>query len=191
MFMNLAGVPRDAVAREVLGELAAAGVEAVAAATPGEVDAGVAGRLGPYRFTRAWRYWVVEGPVPLAVAEALYADPAARASVRVAGHCACPPPAEWVRWVAPDGREVHPTRTARELLDAIDAGGVLADACDRTLRACHFRKDPAAYPGVRGFVPGYHVDDRAGLRLLADALRDVVAGGAPPPLPPEVPPADQ
>lgn len=31
---------------------------------PGEVQASITGRLGDFRFRRAWRYWVVEGPVP-------------------------------------------------------------------------------------------------------------------------------
>ncbi len=48
-----------------------------------------------FRLRRATCYWVVVGEVPLEVAQELYDDPLGRSSVRVAGHCACPPPEEW------------------------------------------------------------------------------------------------
>lgn len=63
-----------------------------------EVPASVVGRLGRFRFRRAWYYWMVAGPVPLPVAQELYADPVGIEDVRVAGHCGCPPPEKpWLR----------------------------------------------------------------------------------------------
>ncbi|MDD5650456.1 MAG: hypothetical protein PHF86_08590 [Candidatus Nanoarchaeia archaeon] len=50
---------------------------------------------GPFIFKRAWYYWVVNGPVPLDVANDLYADPVGAKDVRVVGHCGCPAPEQW------------------------------------------------------------------------------------------------
>ncbi len=69
-----------------------------------EVPASITGKLGPFTFTRAWYYWMVSGPTPLAVAKELYADPVGRADVRVEGHCGCPAPEKpWT--IRKDGEE--------------------------------------------------------------------------------------
>lgn len=46
-------------------------------------------------FTRAWYYWVVNGYVPLDIAVEMYENPNGKKDIRVAGHCACPHPADW------------------------------------------------------------------------------------------------
>jgi hypothetical protein len=48
-----------------------------------------------FKFRRAWYYWVVEGDVPLNIAQILYGTNVGKKDVRVAGHCGCPPPEEW------------------------------------------------------------------------------------------------
>mgnify|MGYP000884834303 CR=1 FL=1 len=50
-------------------------------------------------FKRAWYYWTVKGNVPFKVAKALYDDPEGKQTVRVVGHCGCPPPEQWVDFV--------------------------------------------------------------------------------------------
>jgi len=60
-----------------------------------EVPTKFAGTLGKFKFRRAWRYWMVEGPVPLDIAINMYNDPEGNKYVRVAGHCGCPHPKEW------------------------------------------------------------------------------------------------
>lgn len=61
-----------------------------------EVPFSIIGKIGPFKFERLWYYYEVVGQVPLKVAQELYADPVGRKEVRVAGHCGCPPPEEWV-----------------------------------------------------------------------------------------------
>lgn len=48
-----------------------------------------------FTFERAWYYWVVDGYVPLDIAVEMYENPNGKKDIRVAGHCACPHPAEW------------------------------------------------------------------------------------------------
>lgn len=52
--------------------------------------------MASFVFTRAWYYWCVSGYVPLPIAEEMYANPNGKSDIRVAGHCACPPPSEWM-----------------------------------------------------------------------------------------------
>jgi hypothetical protein len=92
MFMaNLAGRP-DADTH-IRRELRRARVPAVVTKPSGrEVAYSVIGVLDSFVFTRAWTYWVVEGPVPLSVAEELYTDPVGRTDIRAAGDAGCRPP---------------------------------------------------------------------------------------------------
>lgn len=70
----------------------------------GEVKASIRGGCHPFRFERAWYYWVVTGPVSIEIAREMYEDPRGRADVRVAGHCGCPAPeAPWTETI--DGVE--------------------------------------------------------------------------------------
>lgn len=48
-----------------------------------------------FTFTRAWYYWQVSGYVPLDIAVEMYENPNGKKDIRVAGHCACPHPADW------------------------------------------------------------------------------------------------
>lgn len=60
----------------------------------GEVPSAVFGTLQKWTFTRAWRYWVCEGPgIPPNYAEELHAR--FGQEIRVDGHCGCPSPREW------------------------------------------------------------------------------------------------
>jgi len=90
---NLAGsIASDAYVKL---ELDLAGIPAEKSEKYGEPGTCFKGRLGEYTFERAWRYWMVSGPVPLDKAKIMYADEEGKSSVRVAGHCGCPPPEEW------------------------------------------------------------------------------------------------
>jgi len=79
----------------IKAELTLAGIDMVQEKDRGEVPAKIKGKLGNFKFSRAWTYWIVKGDVPLSVAEELYADPVGVKYVRVAGHCGCPAPKEW------------------------------------------------------------------------------------------------
>jgi len=51
-----------------------------------------------YKFIRAWTYWICSGPVPLVVAKELYSNIIGKYSIRVDGHCGCPPPEDpWLK----------------------------------------------------------------------------------------------
>ena len=82
---------------DIEDELTRAKIDIVRAELPArrEVPARLSGKLGPFVLERGWCYWTVSGPMPLDLAEQMYADPIGARDVRVAGHCACPPPKKW------------------------------------------------------------------------------------------------
>ena len=93
---NLAGYPRaDDI---VQSELARCGIPSFEVGDlAGEVGTShkgviITSEFRQYEFTRAWRYWVVRGSVPLRLARELYEHPVGRTDIRVAGHCGAPPP---------------------------------------------------------------------------------------------------
>lgn len=143
-------------------ELEAAGIPVVALPrrSDREVPALLEGCLIPYRFVRAWYYWVVSGPVPLAVAEEMYADPEGRKSVRVDGHCGCPPPADWARPINPaSGRRVFPESEVAKQPELIQ----------ESLRNCeHVMEDVSELPFG---ITCYHIDAQAGLNLFVATVR--------------------
>lgn len=178
--MNLAGHPNNDPIVEA--ELTRCRIDVVRGPySSGEVITSITGRLGPFSFRRAWRYWVAEGPMPLAVAEGLYADPVGKDDVRVAGHCGCPPPAgPWVTWYDGDGVKLLGMDQREECERYLASGSrAMKESALRVLAANRFVVDPRAVGA--GFVESYHIDSEIGLRLFADAIRQHGLDGRPMP----------
>lgn len=151
-------------------ELTAAGIPIEIVEKPyGEPETRVKGRLGSIEFSRAWYYWVAKGRVPLDVARRLYADPVGQKAVRVAGHCGCPPPERpWVTYYDGDERVcVDPDGKKEADFDEYIKTGALTAA-----NKPRFAKSAA---GLAAFVESYHIDSAEGLRLFADAIREMRA----------------
>jgi hypothetical protein len=132
-----------------------------------EVAASVVGQLGPFRFERAWYYWVVNGNVPLMVAEEMYATEIGKRDVRVVGHCACPPPAEWAKYMDADGKKLvsDPDGTQETKYRAFSGRFGWPD--DEAPRFVPCAKDAAA----AAYVTSYHIDSQEGLALFAETMR--------------------
>jgi len=132
-----------------------------------EVPSRLHGKLGPFEFWRAWYYWVVHGPTPLAIAHELYEDVVGRTDVRVAGHCACPPPEEpWVKWYTTKGERVVETKQQAEY------EAMLGRHPDwfPSAKPIFWHDDPIAI-GAIAYVNSYHIDTEVGLRLFCDVIR--------------------
>lgn len=174
--VNLAGNVENELARKkadhvVVYELTAARCTVVEHAAPlkGEVPTRFSGTLGPFILTRAWRYWFVKGPMPIALARRIYADPVAP-EIRVAGHCGAPPPDEWAEHYAVDGRKILKTSDRSSCEPYRDAPGLLGDVSRKILVGSVFSDNPAADAAV-SVVSAYHVDSALALRVWADYVR--------------------
>lgn len=163
--LNLAGDKNaDAAFRE---ELERCGIPVVdlPGETTGEVKVRSEGRIGPFAVGRAWRYATVTGPMPLKVARELCEHPVGRRDVRVAGHCACPPPGEWVTHrCKKTGKEIVGTDQRAELDDMHSRHPKMRAQFERE---CVYG-DPA---DGEAFVESYHIDSEAGLSLFAETVR--------------------
>ena len=164
---NLAG--DENCDRDIERELTRCKIEIVRLDTPiaREVAASITGKLGPFTLERAWYYWRASGPMPLAAALEMYADPVGKTDVRVAGHCGCPAPeAPWVDFYDANGRAL-----------INDPDGKQAREWDE-IAPKHFPDEPrphfvpdAAAVAAKAFVESYHIDSEIGLRLFADTVR--------------------
>ena len=85
-----------------------------------DVKTAVFGELHKWSFTRAWYYWVCEGPgIELEASEKLHASHGR--TVRVDGHCGCPSPREWFHGLACGNYHVDDAEGLKALADTIKA----------------------------------------------------------------------
>ncbi len=166
--LNLAGDQNcDA---EIERELTRCGIEVVRnQPREGEVPSSLRGKLGNFTFRRAWRYWVVNGDVPLRVAKEMYDDPVGKSDIRVCGHCGCPPPEEpWIVWRDKKGRKLLLMSERKKLVNRLGKNDPTVKSIlnDPKIR---FVKNRAV--AGEGFIRFYHIDSETGLRLFADTLR--------------------
>lgn len=175
-FQNLAGVPQQEATPVVEAELYCAGLTVCDVGFDrGEVQTSVQGRFAEdnvfFKFTRAWRYWICEGPVELEVATRLYERSTRRAAIRVAGHAAAPAPADpWLTYRTDSGNKIYIlTEAEQKLFDEIAAGakGGIHDIMARWLdhekpvlvKTPELRSEAATYVSV----DLYHIDTLDGL----------------------------
>ena len=116
-FPNYAG--RNDIVEELKQELVEAGIEPHSLYLHGgEVQTKIFGFLGPWKFTRAWYYWIAEGDgIPPDIAEELYKTHGK--VVRVGGHCGCLSPHEWFKGFAVGHYHVDTPEGLKALADTI------------------------------------------------------------------------
>lgn len=171
---NLAGV--EGCDEAIHDELTLAGVPWVRVPRDdihSEVPYTIEGRLGRFKFRRAWRYWVVEGPVPIEVACELYVSPVGRKDVRAGGDCTCPHPDTQAEWLDSEGVRLYPDPTGereakwREFIER-------HPSCRE--EPGKFVPDPSVVLGAHAFVTCYHIDSQQGLNLFVQVLKKMPSG---------------
>lgn len=160
---NLAGVEDCDVA--IRDELEYAGIEIVKETAKGEVPYSISGIHNGFTFRRAWYYWVVEGLVPLNVAELMYEDGEGRRNIRVMGNCTCPPPEEWAKWYTKDGREIAPTSHRTIMIRIFGRQHPTVKNC-----SYHLSDEPGTIDGAGRYIDLYHIDTRDGLKTFVEIL---------------------
>jgi len=154
-------------------ELVEAGVDLVVSErSTDEVPATISGRLGDFTFTRAWYYWRVHGPMPVAVAERL--NITHERTIRICGFAGgVNNVSEYVVWRGPDGAQIWPDpdgSAEAEWNDFVKRHPRFADtANDKNI----FAADPSKVPGAVALIESYHVDTQDGLNVLAKEIRDL------------------
>ncbi len=173
---NLAGHPQ--ATELIVEELNSCGINLVNEPKPlGEPLSLVSGWLGNYSFMRAWTYWIVEGKVPLKVAQQLYEDPLGARDVRVNGHCDRLAPVEsQLKFYNSLGYPVY-LPSDRDLMEKIrkedpQPSHAKRIMVDKFLNHSEFSENRMEIPNVESFVEVYHIDSLAGLKLFITKLNE-------------------
>lgn len=131
------------------------------------------GIFGPFTFTKDERnyYWRVSGPMPLSAAERIHITSTGSRDVRVNGNCGCPAPdVSQARWIARDGRRIVGVESGKQLQGAVENGLFPPNYMDAYL----ITDDLSTATGT---IETYHVDSEAGLRVLANVIKnDLIIG---------------
>ena len=141
-----------------------------------EVPSRVQGQLGAFTFRRAWYYWVAKGPMPLALADEIYADPA-RDDIRAHGFAGGieprhPPFADYYEVVDGKlGKKLTTKDQEDEFLKHCRPGLFKPEDFYNQFKVVD---DPTKGYGI---VSAYHIDSSLGLRLFSDYVRNYVEKG--------------
>jgi len=178
--INLAG--NHNCNKEIEAELRRAKIASVVINdTNGEVPASIGGvihsKFGDITLTRAWRYWVAKGNIPLEIAKDLYADPVGVTDIRVTGHCGCPPPEDpWLEYEHESKEIVLDVDGSqeKEIKYFIQKGTIKKDCLDRVIFVSS--KEERKEKAQKVFVKMYHIDTEIGLRVFSDTIRRYQSG---------------
>jgi len=176
---NLAGV-KDAD-QTIKEELYLAGIPQIHEETKGEVPYTVIGSLGPWKFKRAWYYWVASvedkrNGLPLAIASELHerknptSDVILGRSIRSGGHCGCPHPKEF--GAQPIYNELLDERLKKlgykEEYSEILKKKYIPITVGEVSKLCAEGK-----LGIEQYVDCYHIDDQIGLNEFVKTLKEL------------------
>lgn len=141
----------------VKSELEAAGIPVLTlpAIMDGEVKNSHIGLLNGFVFTRAWRYWVCTGDMPLTNAKEIYQH-YHHLAVRAEGHAGN---------IAPEGYSPIQKEQEREVLETMRAKGATTEEIVAAL------EQVKAEPNLPRFVRQYHIDTSEGLAALAEYIK--------------------
>ena len=178
---NLAGNKK--ADEHIKEELFLAGIEMIDQKSEGEVPYTIVGRIGHWKFRRAWYYWVVtverpEDGLPLVVAMGLHNMPHPTKKiignvVRSGGHCGCPAPDEYgAQPVYNDELDEQLIKLGykKEYFKPLDKSFIHINVGEVS-KLCNEGKLT-----VERYVDCYHVDDQIGLNELAKTLKTLQNG---------------
>ncbi len=157
--------------KEICHELSISGVPVVSILPKdrGEIQSSVGGKLGDFRFFRAWYYWVVLGNFPIKVAQEIWETEVGKKDIRAGGDCGPVAPEGYVvSWLAPDGRKII-NLSEKESADRYILDGVFTQE-EVDARWLFAKPEDFARLGEQ-YVTCYHVDSQQGLNLLLEIMR--------------------
>lgn len=127
----------------------------------------IKGQLGTFTFGFSNYYTMVNGMVPLAVAEELYAMTDFR-EIRVAGHCGCPPPSEWATFFK-DEKIVGSHKEYLTLTEGSLKGSKIAAELIANPKYHWAESDNRSM--YAAFITHYHIDSELALYIFVQTLK--------------------
>jgi len=163
--INLAGVATcDETIKKELSEaiIAVVSVGDVQSEVPYTVIGELLTPHGKFTFKRTWYYWMVIGNVPLAIANKIYENKVGKKDVRVAGHCGCPPPKDWVDYINEDGKKL----ANKSELDKFSPDSNILKWCLESKTTKWVADKTVGTP----IITHYHIDSQEGLNLFVEHI---------------------
>lgn len=122
------------------------------------------GRFKNFLFRFQNYYWIVEGSVPILVANQMFKHPIGKTDIRVGGHCGCLDPMDYgIKWTSADGREVIKTSEEIDFKKFEYLGG---DWLPEIVQAKYIFHDSPESIGAIATVNHYHIDSELGLYIF-------------------------
>ncbi len=175
--INLAG--NKEADKQIRKELYLAGIEIIPIEGKGEVPYTIGGRIGNWKLTRAWTYWiakVVERKDGLSLNEALLLhnkpnpidfEKKLGDSIRSGGHCGCPSPDEYGAQPVYNENFIDRLKEIGEYKEVIFDGITYPDiTVGKISELCNKGK-----LDIKRYVDIYHIDDQIGLNEFAKFLK--------------------
>jgi hypothetical protein len=178
--INLAG-NKDAD-KHIKEELYIAGIEIIGEKANGEVPYTVIGRIGNWKFHRAWYYWVAsverrEDGLPLDIAMELHNrkhptddKKILGDSIRSGGHCGCPAPDEY------GAQPIHDDELDNQLV-ALGYEKKYSDFLKKSYVSITVgeisKLSNEGKLNIKRYVDCYHIDDQIGLNEFAKTLKNL------------------
>lgn len=134
-----------------------------------EVMTSIQGKLGDFKFVRAWTYWMVTGPMPIETAKEIFVSEHS-GDIRAGGHCGRVAPEQVSRCLTPDGLDI-----------CIDPDGEIESDYKKLKlepKNVVFVKSLEDTPGYSEVVFGYHIDSQEGLSAFAEFARKLYEKGS-------------
>lgn len=175
--INLAGVTD--CDKDIKKELYLAGIEVISCDEKGEVPYTICGRIGNWKLTRAWYYWIASTEIPsdgLPLEDAMKlhnkpnpidSDKIMGTSIRSGGHCGCPSPDEY------GAQPVYDEALNKKLLALGYEEKELGGNKYIDINVGEISKlNEEGKLDVPFYVDSYHIDNQIGLNEFAKALKD-------------------
>lgn len=127
---------------------------------------------GEFEFTRAWRYWVVKGKVPLELAQLIYRENVCKTDVRAGGHCGAVEPISQADWYDTEtGKQIASLKSKKEFEAAsLSSEELMAEIGKEGLNKYIFNDNPGEIG--EAFVELYHIDSELGLYIFTEKLKN-------------------
>jgi hypothetical protein len=128
--------------------------------------------LGDFTITFYNYYFIVDGKVPLAVAEELYNEGiVGREDIRSGGDCGCRPPKTWVTRITPSGKIAIKKSESDKIRDAIasEENSLYKDAM--ATGKYELTDSENQYDSYPGYIDCYHIDSELGLYIFVQKLK--------------------
>lgn len=136
-----------------------------------EIPTHITGKLYNFTFERYWKYWVVEGFIPLELAQEIYNTDIGKKYIRAGGHGEGLPPETQTKLINAFNKRyiIDDDKFEKYCDDCKEAPNVVKDIQEKFIK----RSECFEYD-IKSYILSYHIDTQEALTSFSKILRDYV-----------------